>query len=320
MTAISPGQNESNLPGRKIGLSTVLRNPIVLKELRGRMRGPRAFVVLTVYLLLMSAFATLLYYLYSASLNYQGYALGGTIGRWMFVSIVGIELLLVSFIAPTFTAGAISGERERQTYDLLRTTLLPARTLVVGKLISALAYVLLLLVAAIPLQSIAFMFGGVTESEIMLSFVILFVTSIALGALGIYASATMPRTLNASVVTYGIAVFLTLGLPTLLLLLGTLLAGIFRSTGSLSIPVQTAVIYIGTLLASSNPLTAAAGTEYYLTTNRGAAIIHWTLVSNSGTGTLLTLSPWITFTILYLLLSVFMVWLTIRRIDRIDAQ
>ena len=29
------------------------RNPVMLKELRGRMRGARAFVVLTVYLLLM---------------------------------------------------------------------------------------------------------------------------------------------------------------------------------------------------------------------------------------------------------------------------
>lgn len=31
----------------------ILRNPVVLKELRGRMRGARAFVVLTIYLSLV---------------------------------------------------------------------------------------------------------------------------------------------------------------------------------------------------------------------------------------------------------------------------
>src|SRR3954463_4400854 len=165
----------SEAPARPVrqGKIRLVRNPVVLKELRGRMRGMRAFVVMTIYLALMSGFTTLLYVLYSSSLNYYGFTSGGTIGRVLFVGIVGVELFLVTFIAPTFTAGAISGERERQTYDLLRTTLLPARSLVVGKLISALSYVLLLLLAAIPLQSIAFLFGGVTESEVVLSFVIL---------------------------------------------------------------------------------------------------------------------------------------------------
>src|SRR5260370_22948267 len=130
----------------------LLRNPVVLKELRGRMRGTRAFVVLTVYLTLMSGFALLLYVLYATSLNYSGVTPGGTIGRVLFIGIVGVELFLVTFIAPTFTAGAISGERERQTYDLLRTTLLPASPLLRAKLSSPVSYGLLPLLARFPLQ------------------------------------------------------------------------------------------------------------------------------------------------------------------------
>src|SRR5262245_6219709 len=168
-----------------------LRNPVVVKELRGRMRGMRAFVVLTVYLTLMSGFVTLLYVLNASWLSNPNSGAGANIGRLLFAGIVGTELFLVTFIAPTFTAGAISGERERQTYDLLRTTLLPARSLVIGKLVSALSYVFLLLLAAIPLQSIAFLFGGVTESEVLLSFIILVVTAITLGSVGIYFSSYM---------------------------------------------------------------------------------------------------------------------------------
>src|SRR5260221_1880651 len=178
-TAPSEGEVKSPLRRPRWRLRPT-RNPIVLKELRGRMRGMRAFVVMSVYLLLLSGFATLLYVVSSASLTAGGYYGGqiGQIGRILFAGIVGIELFLVTFIVPSFTAGAISGERERQTYDLLRTTLLTARSMIYGKLVSALSYVLLLLLAAIPLQSIAFLFGGVTELELLLSFVILMVTSV----------------------------------------------------------------------------------------------------------------------------------------------
>src|SRR5690606_31149931 len=99
---------------------------------------------------------------------------------------IGIEMMLVAFIAPAFTAGAISGEREHQTYELLRTTLLAPSKLVLGKLLAALFYVLLLLLAAVPLQSIAFFFGGVAETEVILAFVILFVTALLFCTMGLY--------------------------------------------------------------------------------------------------------------------------------------
>src|SRR3990172_3223393 len=131
------------------------RNPVVLKELRGRMRGARAFVLLTFHILVMSGFITLLYTAYTASANtpYSGFD-RQLLGKIVFGGVVGMELLLVCFITPAFTVGAISGERERQTYDLLRTTLLPARSLVLGKLTAAMSFVLLLLLASLPLPSL----------------------------------------------------------------------------------------------------------------------------------------------------------------------
>src|SRR5258708_1005969 len=305
-------------PSARRTIPNFLRNPVVLKELRGRMRGPRAFVVLTVYLILMSGFATLLYYLYSSSLDFQGAAAGGTIGRWLFSSIVAIEMFLVAFIAPTFTAGAISGERERQTYGLLRTSLLSARSLVVGKLMSALSYIFLLLLAAVPLQSIAFMFGGVTEIEIVLSFVVLFVTAILLGAVGIYCSAVIPRTLNASVITYGVAIFITLGLPLILLLAATLFGPALSNPSSMSTSTQALLIYLGGGRVINNTLTAGLGTEILLTNKQGAGFISWNLVGKNSSLRIPFASLWITFTVLYLGVSALLVLLAIRRVRRID--
>jgi len=194
------------------------RNPVVLKELRGRMRGPRAFIVLTVYLFLMSLFVGLLYTVYVASADnvYSGSA-SQAVGKFVFGAVVGIELLLVCFIAPAFTAGAISGERERQTYDLLRTTLLSASQMVLGKLLSALSYILILLLAALPLQSLAFLLGGVAPEEVLIGAVVLVATAFLFSTSGVFFSAFMRRTLGSTVLTYAFALMATLGLPVLLL-------------------------------------------------------------------------------------------------------
>jgi ABC-type transport system involved in multi-copper enzyme maturation permease subunit len=294
------------------------RNPVVLKELRGRMRGMRAFVVLTVYLALMSGFVTLLYVLYSSSLSYYGYASGGQIGRVLFIGIVGTELFLVTFIAPTFTAGAISGERERQTYDLLRTTLLPARSLVIGKLVSALSYVFILLLAAIPLQSIAFLFGGVTETEVILAFIILVVTAIALGSVGIYFSAIMQRTLTASIMTYGFALFVTLGLPLIVFVIVSLLGPVLF-TLSPSPGVQTALFYGLGAMVSTNPLATALTTEILLVNNQTVGYFQQPIAGTGWSQQLPAVSPWIVFTILYLIVSFVLVLLAIRRVKRIET-
>ena len=109
--------------------------------------------MLTVYLLLLGAFTALIYVAVAESaLAVGGQVNMGEIGRTLFTGIIGIEMMLVAFIAPAFTAGAISGEREHQTYELLRTTLLAPSKLVLGKLLAALFYVLLLLLAAVPLR------------------------------------------------------------------------------------------------------------------------------------------------------------------------
>ena len=148
-------------------------NPVMLKELRGRMRGMRAFVVLTVYLGLMSGFMALIYLSFTTFGGGGSSAAAGEAGRMLFMGVVGVEMLLIVFIAPAFTSGAITGERERQTFDLLQTTLLAPPSFVIGKLESALGYILLLLLAAIPLQSLAFLFGGVSQTEVLIAFVIL---------------------------------------------------------------------------------------------------------------------------------------------------
>jgi hypothetical protein len=288
-------------------------NPVMLKELRGRMRGVRAFVVLTVYLGLMSGFTALLNLVYLPYNPATGSAAAGEVGRVLFRGIVGIELMLIIFIAPAFTAGAITGERERQTYDLLRTTLLPSPSFVIGKLESALSYVLLLLLAAIPLQSIAFLFGGVSELELILSFEILTVTAIALGTVGIFFSAIAPRTLSASVRAYTTTLVATFGVPLVLTVLLDIISVAVRNTS----PVLEAIlIYIDDFLVSLNPIATALQTQHILVDRQ--VLGFWTDTLSSNGSTIPRVSPWITFTIIYLVVAAILVVLSIQRMRKVE--
>ena len=289
-------------------------NPVVLKELRGRMRGARAFVVLTIYLALLGAFASLIYVAVSeSSTRTSGQANVGEIGRTLFGGIVAIEMLLVSFIAPAFTAGSISGEREHQTYDLLRTTLLPSRALVLGKLLSSMAYVFLLLLAVVPLQSIAFFFGGVAETEVILSFVILVMTALLFSTIGIYFSSRSRRSLSASVLTYAFATFITFGLP---IILGSIALVLGMSFSSIQSPqAEVILLYALGFVLSTNPAATALLTQYILLDQRTIGTFSYTL---SGGQTVTLISPWIPFTILYLVLTVVFFILSVRRVQAIE--
>jgi ABC-type transport system involved in multi-copper enzyme maturation permease subunit len=220
MIAATPARN----PARRL-LDAVLRvaNGILAvgtKELRGRMRGRRAFEVLTLYLVLLAIFTWGIYeyqrdtVVSQAVLNGFGaapVALSAQIGQALFTGLLLVETVLIIVLAPAFTSGAISLEREKQTLDLLVTTPLSSLGLVIGKLGSALAYVFLLIFASLPMAAIVFLFGGVGPDDLLRAYVLLVCFAIGFGAIGLFISALVKRTQVATVLTYLTILILTAG-------------------------------------------------------------------------------------------------------------
>ena len=205
-------------PIRAIRSGTSQIVAVALKELRGRVRGRRAFVVLTFYLLFLGGFAWAWQlvaeraYVHNAALQGGSAAFASSlVGQEVFGALVLVETLLVVFLAPAFTSGAISLEREKQTLDMLAATPISSLAIVIGKLVSALAYVFLLIAASIPLTAIVFVFGGVGPDDVVRAYAVLVVSAIGLGSLGLFISALMQRTQGATVVTFFMVLFLTLG-------------------------------------------------------------------------------------------------------------
>lgn len=196
---------------------------IMVKELRSRMRGRRAFVVLTVYLGILALITYGVYVVVApnaAGITAGGFGGGGfggsanasaLIGQTIFTLLSIFQLILVSFIAPAFTAGQISLEREKQTLDLLISTPMRPGAIVVGKLAAALAFVVLMIVAAIPITAIVLMYGGASVDDIVRQQLVLLATALVLGATGLFFSALLKRTQAATVLTYITMLALTIG-------------------------------------------------------------------------------------------------------------
>jgi len=176
-------------------------NPVLRRELRVRMRGSRAFVVLGVYLLVLGLVVYGLEQIlvkFGTGTQIQSFQ----IGQIIFGGFALMEVTLLALIALALTAGAISAEREHGTFDLLRATPVRAHSIVMGKLVAALSYVGLLIVASVPMAGLVFLFGGVAPADVGAVFALLSVTTLAFGLLGLFCSALTRRTSLAAVLAY----------------------------------------------------------------------------------------------------------------------
>lgn len=183
-------------------------NPIIVKELRSRMRDTRAFITLTAMLVILGSSSYLLYRLALTTSTYTSAPLSPQIGQSLFIALAFLELMIICAIVPAVTAGTISSEQEKQTYDMLMATPLHPASILWGKLVSALSYVFLLIFAAIPMASLIFIFGGVTLRDMLKALIVLVVVAVTLGIIGLFLSTWLGRTSRATVLSYLIVVAL----------------------------------------------------------------------------------------------------------------
>ena len=161
-------------------------------EVRGRFRRRRAFVVLTIYLAVLALIAYGAYAVEAPkareAAEFSGFLdtigtpnASARVGQAIFTVLSLFQLLLVCFLAPAFTAGAISLEREKLTLDMLVVTPLRPGGLVIGKLFSALAFVILMLLAGIPVSALVLMTAGASVDDLLRQQAVLFSSAIGCG-------------------------------------------------------------------------------------------------------------------------------------------
>ena len=191
---------------------------LLTKELRLRLRRERFVWLIIIYLLVMGILG--FGFLQRANVfsgGYQGYLLS-QIGAQLYALLSFVQLFLIIFIAPAFTATAINGEKERQTFDLLLCSKLSAFSLLAGKLIAGLVNVLLLIAASIPLFSLVFFFGGVSPLQVLITLVIFITTAIVASTFSLFCSTLVHRPTASTAAAYIFCAFWLFAYPVISLL------------------------------------------------------------------------------------------------------
>lgn len=187
-------------------------NPVFDRELRQRSRNGRSLVVMVVFLLLALGVAYLTYLGETASgISDPFGVLSLSIGRTMFEWVLVLELVLLLFVVPGLSAGAITGERDRQTLIPLQVTMVGPVGIFLGKVLSSSSFVLLLVVASTPIMAVAYLLGGITISQVVWSMLVLVVLGFLLAVIGVSCSALTRGTAASTLFAYGLSLLLTAG-------------------------------------------------------------------------------------------------------------
>jgi len=183
-----------------------VNNPVLVKEVKLRFRSLKSFTGILFYLIAMSIFVFGFIFL-NTSLTGTGFFRPEQ-SFLLFGMLTFIQLGLILFITPGLTAGTISTEREKQTLNILLTTSQSSMQIILGKLSSSIAFLVLMLVAGLPVYSLVFLFGGISPGQLGLIFLFFFLTMITVGSIGVMFSTITRKTIVSMIATYGTMIFL----------------------------------------------------------------------------------------------------------------
>ena len=113
------------------------------------------------------------------------------------VVILALQGVAVLLLTPAYLAGAIAEERERRTLELLFTTHLTDREVVLGKLFSRLTHLAGVLLAGLPVLSMLQLWGGVSLSVLLAGFAVTGLTLLSVGGVSMLCSVLCRTSLGA---------------------------------------------------------------------------------------------------------------------------
>lgn len=189
-------------------------NAVYKKELKTSMRSMRIALTLLAYNGILALIGLITFFAVFQQASYGG--IDNSQILMVYMTLVCLEFGLVLFVIPAYTSSAISGERERQTLEIMLTTTMKPSQIIRGKLLASISTLLLLVFSSLPILSLVFTIGGVSVKDLLQYVALVLVTSVYAGSLGLLFSVWFRKTAISTVTTYGTLLFLGLGTLALL--------------------------------------------------------------------------------------------------------
>ncbi|MBK7581510.1 MAG: ABC transporter permease [Myxococcales bacterium] len=179
-------------------------NPIWMREMRQAARLGRTPIILAIITGLMALLMCAVGGVASVSTE------PAKVGVALFHTFFSLAFAVVTWIAPAVAASTIASERGGRTWEALSLTGLGASTIAQGKFLASVSYISLYIVMLVPVGALPFLFGGVSATEVLAAFALLFCFGVLSVAFGLSISSQFSSTAVAIVVTLLIAIPLSL--------------------------------------------------------------------------------------------------------------
>jgi len=175
----------------------LFENPVLQRELVTNLRMTRSFVLLFAYVGLLGLL------IYTAWPGDQRLDMVQPEKAKPLVNLLFLgQYMLVSLMTPSFAAGAITGEKERKSFEMLMASPVRPGAIILGKLAASMVPLLQLMIGSLPIVMLCLPLGGVSPYEVLTAQLAM-ICSVALFAmLSLWCSSYFVRTSASLVVSY----------------------------------------------------------------------------------------------------------------------
>jgi ABC-type transport system involved in multi-copper enzyme maturation permease subunit len=175
----------------------VWENPVLQRELVVNLRKSRGFVLLLAY---VGALGLLVLAAWPAQQKLD-LARPQEAQRLVNLFFLG-QFVLVSLMAPSFAAGALTGEKERKSYEMLLASPLRPGAIVAGKLGASLIPLFELMICSLPIVMLCLPLGGVSPYEVLAAYLAMISAVGLFGMISLWCSSYFERTSASLLVSY----------------------------------------------------------------------------------------------------------------------
>ena len=230
-------------------------NPIVKKDVRVQSRSMKiCFGVFAYELILALVFFFAMHLIRQENMYSSDNIYSSLVALYPALAVT--QFIVLGVIVPVRTASSISGERERQTFDIMMTTGMTPFSVVTGKVMTAITQSMLFVAASLPIMALSFVVGGMSWSYLFWFFAVALLICLFSASIGILCSSLCKKSVSAVILSYGFY---------LIFFIATALPPIFYSSYSVNAAYANGVAASGYSYGENVYLTLLLNPAVYLT-------------------------------------------------------
>jgi ABC-type transport system involved in multi-copper enzyme maturation permease subunit len=172
---------------------------ILKRELLTGLRSWKSFILLLVLLVVL--YCTTFFAMDAAAENY---IFMSSVMQSLFFMQVAAAWVIVFAVVPALAAVGINSERQEENYDLLLTTLITPRRIILGKFAAVLIRALLIATAALPFTGLVYFYAGVDVQSFFGALAFLVPAALCNAAVGLWCSNLLDRPARSIFLTFGL--------------------------------------------------------------------------------------------------------------------